>query len=415
MTLERQQLQICHLGKFYPPATGGIETHVRTLARTQAELGAEVQVLCVNHQDRQGRDVTWDRFARTETVEHRDGQVRVVRLGRVASLARLDVCPGLIPRLMDLRGKGDLVVHLHAPNPTMLLALAAFRLRGCLVITHHSDVVKQKALGYAVRPMEHLVYRQAALVLSDSPTYAGGSPLLQHYRHKTDVLALGVDLTPCLHPTAGALAHAAALRSQFGQPLWLAVGRLVYYKGLSNAIRALVDLPGKLLIIGGGPQESELKALAQTVGVTERVIWRGQVDEEELIGAYKAATALLFPSNARSEGFGLVQVEAMAAECPVINCAIPNSGVAWVSRHEETGLTVPVDDPKALAVAANRLLTEPGLRERLSRQARDRACREFDRRAMAERSLQLYQRALAGMSREGSSIPVQALGGVGSK
>src|SRR5207302_7080134 len=123
-------------------------------------------------------------------------------------------------------------------------------------------------------------------------------------------------------------------------------------------------------------------------GVAERIVWAGVVSDDELVGAYHAATALWFPSNARSEGFGLVQVEAMASGCPVINAAIPASGVTWVSRDGETGFTVPLDDPIALARASMRLLTERGLRERLSRGARERAVREFDDRVMARRSLE---------------------------
>ena len=85
----------------------------------------------------------------------------------------------------------------------------------------------------------------------------------------------------------------------------------------------------------------------------------------------------------------------MASGCPVINTAIPHSGVPWVSRHEETGLTVPVDDPAAFAAAARRLLDEPGLRDRLAAGARARAIAEFQCEAMGRRSLALYSATLA--------------------
>ena len=144
---------------------------------------------------------------------------------------------------------------------------------------------------------------------------------------------------------------------------------MVYYKGLDTALKALVSAPGKLLVIGDGPLEKSLREQAQRFRVADRVVWHGRASADELVGAYHAATALWFPSLARSEGFGLVQVEAMASGCPVINTAVPASGVAWVSSHEETGLTVPVGDALALAAAARRLVEEPGLRDRLRRQA----------------------------------------------
>jgi rhamnosyl/mannosyltransferase len=387
-------LRVCHLGKYYPPALGGMESHVRTLARAQAALGVEAAVVCVQHADRRGRDVTWQTFAATETVEEWDGPVRVTRLGRRACLARLDLCPQLPGLLARLKPGAVDVVHLQVPNPTMLLSLAAVRCRVPLVITYQSDVIKQKALGMGLRPFEHLVFRRAAAILCSSPYYAGGSPLLKRYAGKVGVLPLGIDLEPFLRPGPAALEHARRILAEHGQPLWLAVGRLVYYKGLDVALRALARVPGKLLVIGDGPLEKELKKLARDLNVADRVQWRGRVSAEELVGAYHAATALWFPSNARSEGFGLVQVESMACGCPVLNTNIPCSGVSWVSLHEETGLTVPVNDPQALARAAQRLWQEPTLRERLGRGARDRAGREFDHRRMASRSLALYRQVL---------------------
>src|SRR5262249_54641823 len=156
----RLPLRVCHLAKYYPPAAGGIETHVRTLALAQAGLGGAVRVLCVNHRDGGGRDVTWRTFARPETVEDRDGPGRLTRVGKGASGARLDVCPELPRRLAALQRSAVDVLHLHVPNPTMLLALAAVGVRRPLVVTYHSDVVKQKALALALRPFEHLVFRR---------------------------------------------------------------------------------------------------------------------------------------------------------------------------------------------------------------------------------------------------------------
>src|SRR5436305_5973901 len=107
-----EPLRVCHLAKFYPPAPGGIESHVRTLARAQAELGAKVSVVCVNHLDRRGRDVTWEPLAQTDTVEEWDGPVRVTRLGKWGTVARLDVCPRLLGALRRAGDEAD-VLHLH--------------------------------------------------------------------------------------------------------------------------------------------------------------------------------------------------------------------------------------------------------------------------------------------------------------
>jgi rhamnosyl/mannosyltransferase len=385
-------LRICHLGKFYPPASGGVESHLQTLARAQAAIGAEVRVVCVNHRDRAGRDATWQTFTPTATVEDRDGDIRVTRVGRRASLARLELCPELPWLLASLqRGEVD-VLHLHVPNPTMLLPLAALRQRVPLVVTYHSDVILQRRLARLVRPFEHRVFRRAAAILATSPAYAGGSEMLQTYDDRGGVLPFGIDLEPYQCPSVEALAEARRLRDEHGEPLWLAVGRLVYYKGLHNAIEALRRVAGKLLVVGDGPLGGELRAEALRAGVADRISWVGHLSEPALIGAYHAATALWFPSNARSEAFGLVQVEAMACGCPVINTAIPHSGVPWVSRHEETGLTIPPNEPAALAAAARHLLNEPGLRYRLQVGARARAAEEFDGRLMAARSLEVYRR-----------------------
>jgi rhamnosyl/mannosyltransferase len=373
-------LRICHLGKYYPPAPGGIETHVRTLARAQAELGASVTVFCFQHEP-------------APTTREHDDEVEVVRFRRLASVAKLDVSPALCRALARVRAD---VIHMQAPNPAGVLAVLTARPRLPLVVTYQSDVVRQKLLAALFQPLERLFYRKVRLILSTSPTYATGSRFLADYRDRLTVLPMGIDLGPYQHPSAAHQDAARGLRARYPGPLWLACGRLVYYKGLGTAVRALRHTPGTLLVVGDGPEQPALQAEALRLGVRDRVVFVGAVPYQEIVPYYLAAEAFWFPSNARSEAFGLVQVEAMACGCPVLNTALPGSGVSWVSRHEETGLTVPVNDPGAFAAAALRLLREPGLRTRLAAAGRARSRREFDHRVMAERSLSLYRGVLEG-------------------
>jgi glycosyltransferase involved in cell wall biosynthesis len=389
MSWEGAGLRVLHLGKFYPPASGGMESHVQTLARAQAALGARVEVLCINHSSA-AQGFSHEFQGRSPTHEEWDGAVRVIRVGRRASVLRMDVMPELPRELVSALARGVDVVHLHTPNPTLVLALDAVPWLPPVVITHHSDVIRQRVAGALFRPFEWMLYGRARRLIATSSAYVSGSPLLRRFRDKVRELPLGIELAPFLTPSPAALEAEARWRAEKGSPLWLMVGRLVYYKGLFTALDALARVPGHLLVVGVGPLEQEGRARARALGVEGRVTWAGDLPPEELVGAYLAATALWFPSNERSEAYGLAQIEAMASARPVLNTAIPHSGVPWVSLHGQTGLTVPMGDAEALARAARRLLEEPGLAERLGQGARARALEQFRHDVMAERSLALY-------------------------
>jgi glycosyltransferase involved in cell wall biosynthesis len=378
--------RVVHLGKFFHPAHGGIERMVRALAHEQAKLGCSVRVICMDHE--RGR----------ATRVEQDGPVEVVRLRRAMSFCKLDHCPDL-PRV--IRESDADLLHLHTPNPSMILGLLRSGDRRPLVVSHVSDVIKQRLRRLLFSPIERACYDRARLVLAMSSPYIGGSALLRRYIDRVAVLPIGLDLTPFLDPSPAVVGRSVLLRRSHPGPLWFSCGRLVYYKGLETALHALRSVPGTLLIAGDGRSRPGLERLATRLNLKDRVRFLGRIpSDEDLIAHYLAADAFWFPSNARSEAYGLVQVEAMASGCPVINTAIPHSGVPWVSRHEETGLTVPVDDPAAFAAAARRLLEEPGLRNRLATGARARTIAEFRSEAMGRRSLALYSATLSASSRE---------------
>lgn len=380
-------MRIVHLAKYYAPLYGGMETHVETLAKSQAQMGLKVSIICVNSFDENLKASQYT----TSQIMFEDG-VEVIKVRRIFSFLKLDFCPSLFFYIRYFSKLKDTIFHVHTPNPTMLIALLLAGKVDKLVVTHHSDAIKQQLLKYLFRPIELFIYRQAAVVLTTSAAYQEGSKFLRLYNHKLGVLPLGIDLSAFTKSEPRMLKRSQELKAEHGNILWLAVGRLVYYKALHVALAALQHVPGKLLIVGTGKLIAKLQKTAWQLGVADRVIWWGRASEQDLMAAYHAATALWFPSNVRSEAYGMVQIEAMASGCPVVNCDIPGSGVSWVCRHEREGLTVPRNDPQAFAAAAQRLLTEPGLRERLSQGAKERS-QEFYDTVMAQRSIEIYQEA----------------------
>jgi rhamnosyl/mannosyltransferase len=105
------------------------------------------------------------------------------------------------------------------------------------------------------------------------------------------------------------------------------------------------------------------------------------VSDDDLPAYYQAADVLVLPSVARTEAFGVVQIEAMAAGIPVVCTNLP-TGVPWVNQDGVTGLVVPPDDSAALGRAIATILGDAGLRERMGRQALARADALFSRERM---------------------------------
>jgi rhamnosyl/mannosyltransferase len=130
------------------------------------------------------------------------------------------------------------------------------------------------------------------------------------------------------------------------------------------------------------------------MGVTDKVVFAGEINNAGVTPYYHAADLFALASVARSEAFGIVQIEAMAAGLPVVNTGL-DSGVPFVSLDGETGLTVPPGDPQALAAAMNRLLDDDALRQSLGQAGVRRARQEFSLDTMLRRTLEVYQSARA--------------------
>ena len=136
-------------------------------------------------------------------------------------------------------------------------------------------------------------------------------------------------------------------RTSHEECTFLYVGRLAQEKGLDVLLRAFRDVPGKLLLAGSGPQEEELRALADG-----RVELLGQVAREELPALYSQADCLVLPS--RSEPWGMVLNEAAAAGLPLVATEAAGAGYDLI-EDGVNGYRVPVDDAAALAEALRKV------------------------------------------------------------
>lgn len=169
-------------------------------------------------------------------------------------------------------------------------------------------------------------------------------------------------------------------------PLIVCVGRLSEQKGQDVAIRALALLPdrtARLRLVGdesGHGERARLDALAASLGVSDRIEWRGGVDTTA--PEYRAADVVVAPS--RWDGLSLALLEGMACGAAIVASEVNGSECLG-----EAGRIVPPDDPESLAEAVAGLLGSPSEGARLGRAARERS-RSFDLATTMERNLELW-------------------------
>jgi glycosyltransferase involved in cell wall biosynthesis len=362
-------MKVLHVGKYYPPHMGGIESHLRVLCEALSkEIAIEVLVAADG--------------ARGE--EEIVAGIPVSRLGTSATVGSAPLCPALVGRL---RNNDADILHVHVPNPWAVLAYLMSGIRTPLVVSYHSDNVRQRLLRRVFEPFLHRFLRRSSAIICTSRKYVETSSVLQEYQERCCVVPLGVPLNDFAHCNRQRVAE---IRRRYDRPIVLTVGRQVYYKGFNHLIAAMEHINAQLVLVGDGPLRGELIRLAKRRGVADRVHFAGIVPNEDFVPYYHAADVFVLPSVARSEAFGLVQVEAMAAGKPVINTWL-ESGVPFVSVHGTTGLTVPPGDAGALASAINRLIKDPQLRHELGSAGRVRARELFSVDAMARQTLQIYR------------------------
>jgi rhamnosyl/mannosyltransferase len=351
-------VKVLHIGKYFEPFKGGVETYLRDLMVGLQGQGVECAALVHEHR----------RSLRTrhETVDAGGQPLELQRAGTWFRFYFTPVSPTFpwLLRRMLKTFRPD-VVHVHLPNPSALWVLAMVAARRLPLVVHwHSDVVTDQLgpvmrwLFALYRPLERRLLQRADLIVATSESYLRSSDSLQLFPQQCAVIPLGLD--PRRMAALTALATDAPERSK--QLQVLAIGRLTYYKGFGYLVEAAARVPGiQVHIVGHGERKWELRRLADQLGVGDRVTFHGALDDAALAERLLGCDCVCLPSIERTEAFGLVLLEAQYFSRATIVSQVPGSGMGWVAVAGETGLAVPPRDAAELAGALARLRDDRAL------------------------------------------------------
>lgn len=355
-------MRVCLVNSFYPPWVGGAETYASSLAKGLARNGHDVTVYCASSPLPPG-----------ESKE--DG----VRVRRMRAPLRLYGTPLAVSPLNLFLEDYD-IVHCGFPSPYLSALFSWFsRAKGIpSVLTWHNDLPPvTSAAGLIVRA--HDLFSPAYLrfydrIIATTSVYARTSDTLRKYHEKVRVVPNGVDTARFTPNVSG-----KEIREKFaleGKIVVLFVGALTQwhaYKGLDDLIAAFKTASAnnpdlRLLIVGRGSLLPSFVQLVSALSLEGKVIFAGQVSSALLANYYAACDFAVLPSKDRSEGFGLVLLEAMASGKAVIGSMV--GGITDVIRPGETGLLVEPNEPASLVDSIVRMANNPALRAQLGRNAR---------------------------------------------
>lgn len=366
------------VNKYYDPVVGGVETVVKQYAHILSSR-YRVTVLVV------------EKSFQLRTCHETNDGIKIVRCSSFGSLMSMPISLSFFVHFLVLR-KRSVIVHFHEPFPLASLLALIPRGKRKYIVTWHSDIIRQKLLGYIVRYFQQRLCFLSYVVTTTSPRLARYSRVLRALPSRVKVLPLSIQ--PADYDRCGRRPDDMPDIKDYA----LFVGRLSYYKGIDVLLEAHKRLKGEvpLLVVGEGELAPLVRARLSENDCRRLWFLNHHLSEDEKLYVLRSCRFLILPSTAMSEAFGIIQLEAMACSKPVINTSL-QSGVPWVSIDSITGTTVAPNAPEELASAMLKLQRDGFLVARYGKAARARVEAEFTERKTSEDLLQIYEACECGL------------------
>ncbi len=344
---------------YYPPHVGGVEIHAENLVRNLRRF-YDVKVI-------------------SSTPSNADFQVRCLNIP-------YSPVPFSFPRV-----KAE-IYHSHVPSPFFALRAQdlAESYRSPHVVTYHNDVViPERVDGFRIPETisslvesfnEKVVFpllKKVDLIIATTRSYAETSSVLSKFQEKLEIIPNAVDVEvfrPC--------------EKKENEVVY--VGRLVEYKGLGTLIEAMEEVQKyedvRLVVVGDGEDRRTFEEMCRKRGVNAE--FTGRVKRREVVRRISRARVLVLPSFSRLEAFGIVLLEAMACETPVVASNVP--GVGEIAS--KAGFVF--SDVKELVSAIVEIVENDALMRKLGRRGRKLVEEKYSWDTVSKRIAKVYERCI---------------------
>lgn len=391
-----------------PYTSSGYALRSHSLLRSQAEQGWTVHAMT-----RPGYPVHLGKLAAppTEIIDgvtyHRitPGRLPLTALGRLELFAEELLLRCLITRPTVLHTTTHFVNAMVVREVATILGIPwVYEVRGQLADTWAS---RRPPASTASERYRRFTEREAQAVLDADSTTALGSTIARHIQHITEgrLTADNIPLAPNSvgvmyeqDPEAVSEVRAALRVDQFGlDPEGFLIGTVtsvVDYEGLDDLIRAMVSLPQQIsaVIVGEGAAKPGLQELSRSLGLVDRVVFVGRVNQAQAHAWQRALDVFVVPRRDRAVTRAVAPlkvVEASASQIPVVASDLP--AIAETVQDGVTGLLVPPENPNALAHAIRTLWADFDLRHRLGQAGRQAMMKHRTWSSVAGTTLSRYQ------------------------
>lgn len=353
---------------YFYPRVGGLENYVlNTIRFLVRDYDIDVVVVCSN----------WGDNCYIEEYVQSIKVYRIPYLLKVSSTPINIFWKGKLSSIIDRENPDIINGHLPVPYIADVAARIANKKNIPYILTYHNDLIGYNPI---VKSLSKCYYRfignktfdlsKKIIVTSD---YIASSSYLKKNIHKLEIVSPGVDISK----------YKTLDNIQKDRNTVLFVGQLnkeSQHKGLCYLLEAIKmiknNLPEiRLVVIGEGNYIDHYKNLVTSTGLTCEVEFTGFVKEEELPNYYNKCSILVLPSYNDAEGFGMVLIEAQACGTPVIGTTV--GGIPYAIKNGETGILVPPKDPKELASAILKIVTDKNLSKEMGKKGYERILKGF--------------------------------------